>query len=663
MLDRLIGQLMSDYHRMVYATIGPWRFLGKVVTVSTRLARLLSARLRGPRLWSPTQFLDDPEKSPLSGRWLFGARADVGGGPLQRHMKAALERAHTARRGIFEVNGRKLDVTAPPCNGRWDVDPQSGRRWPADSVFSPQRNEFGDVRFPWELDRLHHLVWYGQAWRYTADEAWPAVAVAQLEQVLQEAPFEHGIHWRDGLQLAVRVYSLAALADLCHDAPSEVHRHVNNAVAAHAHALARQMSPHSEITNNHAIGEACALALAGIYLDQSGYVRRGLRRLRIELRRQLYADGVPYEGAIPYIRFDLDFLTLLALALRGTGRAIPCWLLEAVDKIADSLSSLADAKGRIPPLGDGDDGRVMRLDDEPYLTVNESLHVAGSLVGKAVAPAPSSGAFALWATGPDAYSGKYCDRRTIFLRPSGLVHLRRGPLDVWIDCGPTGCGTWGPGGHGHNDMTAIVVHLDGTALLHDPGWYTYHGDRKLRDQLRGTGAHNTLMLDGAEQARLGGVFEILDDCQPTPVRIRELRDGATFISCGHTGYDRLGKNIRYRRIVLFEGSGPWRLRVMDRVHSHEPVKVEVHLGSDLEWHPIVENEWGLPGGHRLQLRTGHEHVRHGRIPSSRTTGVLEQGSGLDWIVSASGRQLSSVLRYICCWEFTICSPSSVTKPS
>jgi hypothetical protein len=663
MLDRLIGRLMSDYHRMVYATIGPWRFMGKAVTVSTRKARLLLAWLCRPRHWLPTQFLDNPEKSPLSGCWLFGARADMSSGPFQRHMKTTLERAHTARRGIFEVNGRKVDITAPPCNGRWDVDPLSGRRWPADSVFTLQRNEFGDVRFPWELDRLHQLVWYGQAWRYTADEAWPAVAVAQLEQVLQEAPFEHGIHWRDGLQLAVRIYSLAALADLCHDAPSKVHRHVNNAVAAHAYALARQMSPHSEITNNHAIGEACALALAGAYLNLPGHVRRGLRRLRVELRRQLYADGVPYEGAIPYIRFDLDFLTLLALALRGTGRAIPPWLLEAVDKIAGSLSALADAKGRIPPIGDGDDGRVLRLDDEPYLMVNESLHVAGSLVGKAVALAPPGGAFALWATGPAAYSGKRCDQKTIYLRSSGLVHLRRDPLDVWIDCGPTGCGAKGPGGHGHNDMTAIVLHLDGAALLHDPGWYTYHGDRKLRDQLRGTGAHNTLKLDGAEQARLGGIFEILDDCQPTPVRIRELRGGAMFISCGHTGYDRLGKNIRYRRIVLLEGCGPWRLRVTDRVHSHESVKVEVHLGSDLEWYPIAENEWGLPGGHRLQIRTGQEQLRRGRIPCSCTTGVLEQGSGLDWTVSDSGRQKQSSLRsYICRWEFTIRSSSTVTKP-
>ena len=659
MLDRLIGRWMSDYHRMVYATIGSWRFFGKVATASIRKGRFLSAKLRSPWPWSPTRFLDESAQSPLSGRWLFGAHTDINSEPFALHRERVLERARAARLGIFEVNGRVVNLAAAPCNGRWDVDPVSGRRWPPDSVFALPRNEIGDVRFPWELDRLHHLVWYGQAWRYTADTVWLAIAINQLEQVLGEAPFEHGIHWRDGLQLAIRLYSLAALADLCHDAPDDVHRHVNNAVAAHAHALARQISPHSEVTNNHAIGETCALTLAGLYLGRPGHVRRGLHRLRVELRRQLYADGVPYEGTIPYIRFDLDFLTLLALALRGSGRVLPSWLLEAIEKIADSLAALADTEGRIPPIGDGDDARVLRLDDEPYLTVNESLYLAGSVTGKSLAPAPPSGTFALWASGP-AVQQALRGPVTVHLRDSGLVHLRRGTLDIWLDCGPTGYGLTGPGGHGHNDTTAIVVHLDGTALLHDPGWYTYHGDRELRDQLRGTGAHNTIMVDGAEQARLGGTFEIRDDCRPTPVRIRELDGGTTYVSCGHTGYDRLGKGIRYRRTVLLEGSGPWRLRVTDRIQSREPIRVETHLGSDLDWHSVSQNEWGLPGGHRLRLQGGQDQLRHGPVPCSRKTGVLERGDGLDWAVPVSRRKGSS-LSYVSRWELLINQPPSETK--
>ena len=611
--------MMSEYHGVVYATIGPWRFIGKVGAAARRRVRLWESRVRGPQPWSSTGFSDNQTPSPFAGRWLFGSCADVDQGAFRRLRERVLERAQRARRGIFDANGRVVDINAAPCSGRWDVDPISGARWPVDSVFAKNPVRPGDVRFPWEIDRLHQLVWYGQAWRYTKDAGWITVAIEQLEQVLGEAPFEHGIHWRDGLQLAVRLHSIVALADLCHDAPGWFHQHLNNAVVAHALALRRQISPHSEITNNHAIGEACALALAGLYLRRARYVRRALCRLKIEVHRQFYADGVPYEGTVPYIRFDLDFLVLLVLALHAADRSIPRWLLSALEGITASLAALADAEGRVPPIGDGDDGRVLRFDDEPYLTVNESLHVAGELLRKSFAPRTPSEGFALWLLGPASLAPTERVAEAVHLEASGLVHLRRRNLDVWLDCGPTGYGSRGPGGHGHNDTTAIVAHLDGTALLHDPGWYTYFGDTKMRDRLRSTAAHNTITIDGTEQARLGGTYEILDDCQPAGVRIRQIRDDLTYVSCGHTGYDRLGKGVTYRRRVLLEGRGPWRLRVTDRVRSAQTVNVEAYLGSDLPWTRVSDTEWYLYGGHRLRLRGVDVFFAQGR-PAVPTRG-------------------------------------------
>jgi hypothetical protein len=562
-----------------------------------------------------------------------------------------LARAEKARLGIFEVNGREVEVYSPPCNGRWDVDPASGKRWSQASVFAPLGEIPGDIRFPWELDRLHHVVWFGQAWRYTRSQHWVDVGVNHLDQIFSEAPFEHGIHWRDGLQLAVRVYSLAAFADLCHDAPTDIHRHINNAVAAHAHALVRQLSPHSEITNNHVIGEACALALAGIYLQRQDYLRRGLRRLRLELKRQLYPDGIPYEGSIPYIRFDLDFLSLLALALNASQKGIPYWLRDSLVVMARALASLVGARGDIPPIGDGDDARVLRLDEESYLTVNESLHVAGKIVGQPLAPADSAGSFALWAVGPNIYAKKALSR-THYMPFSGLIHLNRGALDVWLDCGPTGYGLSGPGGHGHNDTTAIVVHLNGNALLHDPGWYTYYGDRNMRDQLRSTFAHNTVRIEGQEQARLGGIFEIMDDCKPTPVRIREFGN-MTVVICGHTGYSRLGKGVTYRRTVMVEGGGPWRIRVTDRVRSRDPIRVESHLGSDLSWSALNHSEWSLPGGHVLRFRSGYKDVRKIEVPCSRRTGILVRGAALEWVIPARDIVGDSDISYISRWEIKV----------
>ena len=651
MLAHLATPFLSDYHRMVLATVGPWRFLGKLPSYALRWGRQWHAGVCAPQPWSPTLFANDARPSVLSGHWLFGARALPSTPKFAGDRRRVLARAEKARLGIFEVNGQVVEVNSPPYNGRWDVDPVSGKRWHQGSAFAPLGEIPGDIRFPWELDRLHHLVWFGQAWRYTLSQHWADVGVNHLEQMLSEAPFEHGIHWRDGLQLAVRIYSLVAFADLCHDAPTDIHRHINNAVAAHAHALARQLSPHSEITNNHVIGETCGLALAGIYLQRQDYLHRGLRRLRLELKRQLYPDGIPYEGSVPYIRFDLDFMSLLVLALNACQNETPSWLRDSLVMMGRALASLVDTRGDVPPIGDGDDARVLRLDEEPYLTVNESLHVASKIIGEPLAPADSTGSFALWVVGPDLYA-KQALSRTHHMRYSGLIHLNRGALDVWLDCGPTGYGLSGPGGHGHNDTTAIVVHLDGNVLLHDPGWYTYYGNRKIRDQLRSTGAHNTVRIAGQEQARLGGMFEIMNDCKPTPVRIREFGK-VTVVTCGHTGYSRLGKGVTYRRTIVVEGAGPWRIRATDRVRSQAPVRVEAHLGSDLSWTELNHSEWSLTGGHALRFRSDCEDVRMIEVPCSRRTGFLGRGTALEWVIPARNMAGGPEISYISQWEMEV----------
>ena len=651
MLAHLATPFLSDYHRMVLATVGPWRFLGKLPSYALRWGRQWHAGVCAPQPWSPTLFANDARPSVLSGHWLFGARALPSTPKFAGDRRRVLARAEKARLGIFEVNGQVVEVNSPPYNGRWDVDPVSGKRWHQGSAFAPLGEIPGDIRFPWELDRLHHLVWFGQAWRYTLSQHWADVGVNHLEQMLSEAPFEHGIHWRDGLQLAVRIYSLVAFADLCHDAPTDIHRHINNAVAAHAHALARQLSPHSEITNNHVIGETCGLALAGIYLQRQDYLHRGLRRLRLELKRQLYPDGIPYEGSVPYIRFDLDFMSLLVLALNACQNETPSWLRDSLVMMGRALASLVDTRGDVPPIGDGDDARVLRLDEEPYLTVNESLHVASKIIGEPLAPADSTGSFALWVVGPDLYA-KQALSRTHHMRYSGLIHLNRGALDVWLDCGPTGYGLSGPGGHGHNDTTAIVVHLDGNVLLHDPGWYTYYGNRKIRDQLRSTGAHNTVRIAGQEQARLGGMFEIMNDCKPTPVRIREFGK-VTVVTCGHTGYSRLGKGVTYRRTIVVEGAGPWRIRATDRVRSQAPVRVEAHLGSDLSWTALNHSEWSLTGGHALRFRSDCEDVRMIEVPCSRRTGFLGRGTALEWVIPARNMAGGPEISYISQWEMEV----------
>jgi hypothetical protein len=72
-----------------------------------------------------------------------------------------------------------------------------------------------------------------------------------------------------------------------------------------------------------------------------------------------------------------------------------------------------------------------------------------------------------------------------------------------VDAGPFG--PWGAG-HSHADTLSIVVRAGDDEILIDPGTFTYVGDPKLRDWFRGTAAHNTVQIDGLDQAIPAGPF-------------------------------------------------------------------------------------------------------------------------------------------------------------
>jgi len=72
-----------------------------------------------------------------------------------------------------------------------------------------------------------------------------------------------------------------------------------------------------------------------------------------------------------------------------------------------------------------------------------------------------------------------------------------------VDAGP-----FGPfrGGHSHADTLSIVARRGEQDLLIDPGTFTYVADPKWRNMFRGTAAHNTIRLQGLDQADPAGSF-------------------------------------------------------------------------------------------------------------------------------------------------------------
>ena len=86
-------------------------------------------------------------------------------------------------------------------------------------------------------------------------------------------------------------------------------------------------------------------------------------------------------------------------------------------------------------------------------------------------------------------------RRSRHFADGGYFVQRAGERYLIFDCGPLG-----DGGHGHYDALSVEAWAGERALVLDPGRFTYaEGEPNLRHWFRGTAAHNTVSVDGADQ--------------------------------------------------------------------------------------------------------------------------------------------------------------------
>jgi hypothetical protein len=141
--------------------------------------------------------------------------------------------------------------------------------------------------------------------------------------------------------------------------------------------------------------------------------------------------------------------------------------------------------------------------------------------------------------------------------------MEAGSLQVVVDAGPFGAGR---GGHSHSDTLSLVARYGAEELLVDAGTFTYVGDPGWRAWFRGSAAHNTVRVGGADQAEAAGPF----GWRRLPaVRIREWSSTSEsdFLDaeCRYSGI------VHRRRVLLLK---PGLLLILDDVEGAEEALLE-----------------------------------------------------------------------------------------
>ena len=356
-------------------------------------------------------------------------------------------------------------------------------------------NKAGDHKVIWELNRHQHLVLLAQAWLLTSNSAYLSEIEAELESWFFQNPFLRGINYASALEVAFRALSWLWVDHLAGPAlRPQIRSQLLNALYQQGYFLRANLSTYFS-PNTHLLGEGVALHALGLKFPKTGWQQLGNRILSEERDRQIQTDGSHFEQSTYYHVYALDLFVFYYLM---AGR--PAGFEAAIRRMASFLGVVIGPAGLLSFFGDDDGGRLFHPFGNRAGFGRATLATCARVFPELLVPTYPSAL----AEQSDWWLGPSADIRSVSLpdavvhyADSGLVSLTRGELHILIDTGP-----FGPGGagHSHSDTLSLTVRRGSEELLIDPGTFTYVSDQQARDDFRGSSFHNTIRVDGLDQA-------------------------------------------------------------------------------------------------------------------------------------------------------------------
>lgn len=530
--------------------------------------------------------------------------------------------AEAACRGEFDLLGyRALRYGDPPD---WHFDPVSGRHAPLrhwSRVRFLDREEVGDSKVVWELNRHQWFVTLGQAYRLTGDERYAAYFARCARDWLRANPPGMGINWASSLEVALRIVSWSWALFLFRGSSAlsdDLTAELVEGIDAHASHVERYLS-HSFSPNTHLTGEALGLVYAGILLPGLARSRRRLERgsriLAGQIARQVLADGIYFEQSTCYQRYSIEIgLHFLMLAARNR-LAVPDEPSEGVDRMLDALLLLRGPDGRLPAIGDADGGWLLPLERRAPDDPRGVFATAAALLERPDCAWAAGGAApeALWLLGPsglrwlEEVTPSPPEGRPSHLLPQGGYAVMASGWEpeahhLIFDVGPLGCTV--SAGHGHADLLSVILNVFGQPCIVDAGTGVYTADAGWRDHFRSTWAHSTITVDGTSQAEPNGPFAW--KARPG-ARLRRWLSTASFdfADAEHDAYRRLPDPVVHRRRVAFVK--PRYFVVLDELEGNQrhcvQLRYQLASRSEVEIEPGSWLRVRLPRAGGLRLRS------------------------------------------------------------
>lgn len=168
----------------------------------------------------------------------------------------------------------------------------------------------------------------------------------------------------------------------------------------------------------------------------------------------------------------------------------------------------------------------------------------------------------------------FCPDAGYFVQRSGW-----GPLDSHLifDFGGLGMLT---GGHSHADALSVVLFSEGREVLVDPGTFVYNCAPEWRGYFRSTRAHNTVTVDGLNQAEMGETFRWKTGISSWGAEVHDLP--VQYVEGEHDGYGATPGGVIHRRRIVHIAKEYWILVDDFRGSGQHTFDFNFHFGSEVD---------------------------------------------------------------------------------
>lgn len=523
---------------------------------------------------------------PLSNNFVYNGEMPV----MNKHSVEGLKKVILAAAGNIKkiklLNSYIEDITA---NNYWNYDFKNkvqGQR-----VFVHKIDDFnydvGEIKYLYELSRLYHVPVLAAYAITTSNDYLLMNIEQQLYDWYKQNPFLGSNAWKSGNEVGIRAVNLIiyrALLSLSNRDCTDVDKLLTPLIELHYKFLISHFSLYSSKGNHH-IGELTGLiAICTAYNFPEGL--RALHfffsELQAETLRLIHKDGFNREQAT---RYQASYINLIMVSfslakLRGFKPSDE--VMERIKQMYVFLESFRIAPQEFFHVGDDDNAELIYpYFDKGYNVYESMLNDAVVLFGfqKETYYHFDLRNYILWGDeGLKKYEVAQKAERSEdvckLYEDSGYFVVRDKRVLLLFDIGEIGL--LPSMSHGHSDILNVILYIDKIPILVDCGSYQYNAHyKKMRDYFHGVHSHNTISVDGLDQAvSSSGMFWL--SCPKTVILDYSGDKNHPMCIAQHNGYNRQNLHVTHQRKVDYskERKEIW---IYDTLLSEERHEISFYL--------------------------------------------------------------------------------------